>query len=95
MAKVSTMSDIVTGPVHIGLLGWSLTAVFVVLFLLCFLAAFLFPTASLAHNWLELFSAAPIGSGTELIEGVVWNVILAWIAAFVFGVVYNRLSPID
>jgi hypothetical protein len=53
----------------------------------------LFPTASLAHNWLGLFSTAPVGSVAQLVEGVIWNVVFAWIAAIIFGVVYNRLAP--
>lgn len=80
------------GPVFIVPLAWGLTATFVILFILCFLAALLFPTASLAHNWLGLFSTAPVGSVAQLVEGVIWNVVFAWIAAIVFGVVYNRLA---
>jgi len=94
MAKTSAVSHVIDkGPVHIVPLAWGLTATLLVLFILCFLAALLFPTASLAHSWLGLFSTAPIGSATLLVEGVIWNVVFAWIAAFVFGVVYNRLAP--
>lgn len=81
------------GPVHIVPLAWALTATFVVLFILCFLAALLFPTASLAHNWLGLFSTEPTGSTTQLVEGLTWNVLLAWTTAIIFGLVYNRLAP--
>src|SRR5512146_3083162 len=95
MGKPSTAASQVVdqGPVFIVPLAWGLSAAFVVLFILCFLAALLFPTASLAHNWLGLFSTAPVGSVAQLIEGVIWNVLLAWIAAVIFGVVYNRLAP--
>jgi hypothetical protein len=58
-----------------------LTATFVVLFILCFLAALLFPNAELTHNWLSLYSTRPMGSAGQLIEGVIWNVVFAWIAA--------------
>jgi hypothetical protein len=96
MAKASTLSQASwQGPVHIVPLGWGLTAVFVLLFVICFLAALLFPNAALAHNWLGLFSTRPTGSAGQLIEGVVWNVVFAWIAAAVFGPVYNRLAPKD
>jgi hypothetical protein len=94
MGKVSTATGIAgSGPVFIVPLGWGLTATFVILFILCFLAALLFPTVSLAHNWLGLFSTAPTGSVTQLVEGLIWNVVFAWIAAVIFGVVYNRLAP--
>jgi hypothetical protein len=74
-------------------LGWGLTATFVVLFVFCFLAALLFPSAELTHNWLSLYSTRPMGSAGQLIEGVIWNVVFAWIAAVIFGLVYNSLAP--
>ena len=69
--------------------GLGLTATFVVL---CFLAALLFPNAELTHNWLSLYSTRPMGSVGQLIEGVIWNAVFAWIAAVIFGVVYNSLA---
>lgn len=96
MAKASIISQASwTGPVHIVPLGWGLTVTFVILFIICFLAASLFPNASLAHNWLGLFSTKPIGSAGQLVEGVVWSAVFAWIAAVIFGLVYNRLAPKD
>jgi hypothetical protein len=94
MAKAITTPHIEwNGPVHIVPLGWGLTATFVVLFILFFIAALLFPNAELTHNWLSLYSTRPMGSVGQLIEGVIWNVVFAWIAAIVFGLVYNWLSP--
>jgi hypothetical protein len=94
MAKAASLTQSVwTGPVHIVSLGWGLTATLLVLFVLCFLAALLFPNVSLAHSWLDLFSTRPVGSGAQLAEGVMWNVVFAWIAAVVFGVVYNWCAP--
>ena len=92
MAKASILSQAPwKGPVYIVPLGWGLTVTFVI----CFLAALLFPNASLAHNWLGLFSTQPVGSAGQLLEGVIWNVVFAWIAAVIFGLVYNRLAPKD
>lgn len=79
------------GIVNIVALGWALTATLVALFVICALAAVLFPTLSLAHNWLGLFSTAPAGSLRNFIEGVIWNIVFAWFSAGVFGLVYNRL----
>jgi hypothetical protein len=94
MAKANVITEAVwTGPVHIVPLGWGLTATFVVLFVLCFLAALLFPNAELTHSWLSLYSTRPMGSVGQLIEGVIWNVVFAWIAAVIFGLVYNSLAP--
>jgi hypothetical protein len=94
MAKASAITETVwKGPVYIVPLGWGLTATFVVLFILCFLAALLFPNAELTHNWLSLYSTRPMGSAGQLIEGVIWNVVFAWIAAVIFGLVFNSLAP--
>jgi hypothetical protein len=96
MAKASAITEIAwKGPVYIVPLGWGLSATFVVLFVLCFLAALLFPSAELTHNWLSLYSTRPMGSAGQLIEGVIWNVVFAWIAAVIFGLVYNWLAPKD
>ncbi len=57
------------GTVNIVSLGWGLTATLVALFVTCALAAVLFPTLSLAHNWLGLFSTAPAGSLSNFIKG--------------------------
>ena len=48
------VSALKSGPVHIVALGWALTATFVLLYMLCFLAAVIFPNASLTHAWLAL-----------------------------------------
>ena len=94
MAKATALAHIDwKGPVHIVPLGWGLTATFVLLFVLCFLAALLFPNAALTHNWLNLYSTQPMGSEGQLTEGIIWNVVFAWIAAVVFGLVYNWLAP--
>jgi cell shape-determining protein MreD len=94
MAKATAITETAwKGPVHIVPLGWGLTATFVVLFVLCFLAALLFPNAELTHNWLSLYSTRPMGSVGQLIEGVIWNVVFAWVAAVIFGLVYNSLAP--
>jgi hypothetical protein len=48
------------GRLSISGLGWSCSATFVVLFVLCMLAA-LFVPLRLAHGWIGLWSDAPIG----------------------------------
>ena len=88
-----TVSANMSGPVHTVALGWALTATFIVLYVLCFLAALLFPNAALAHGWLGLFSTAPVGSVTGLVEAIIANIGFAWVSAITFGVIYNRLAP--
>jgi hypothetical protein len=50
-----TVTALKSGPVHIVALGCALTATFVLLYVLCFLAAVLFPNAALTHAWLGLY----------------------------------------
>lgn len=78
-------------PVRIGALGRSPPATLVVLFVLCTLAAVAFPTARLAHRWVE-FSAAPIGSAWNFAEGIFWSGVMAWVSAGVFGLVYSPVA---
>ena len=78
---VYTVTALKSGPVHIVALGWALTATFVLLYVLCFLAAVIFPNASLTHAWLGLYSTAPIGSVRGLVEGIIWNVVFVMFPA--------------
>ena len=80
-----------TDPVDVMSLGWALTVTFVVLYLLCWLAAVVVPNLPLAHGWLLIFSVAEPGSGKSLIEGVIGSVVFAWISALLFGLTYNAL----
>ena len=88
-----TVTSLKSGPVHILALGWALTATFVLLYVLCWLAAVLFPNAALTHAWLGLYSTAPVGSVRGLVEGIIWNILFAWISALTFGMTYNSLAP--
>jgi hypothetical protein len=71
-------------------LGWGLSAALVVLYIVCWVAVFLFP--GLAHGWLALFSTTPAGSISGLVAGVLWSVVMGWITACVLGFVYNKLA---
>jgi hypothetical protein len=51
-----------------------------------------FPECLARTSWLGLFSTREIGSFGQLVEGVIWNVVFAWIAAVVFGPFYNGLA---
>lgn len=78
--------------VNIVALGWGLSATLVALFIVCALAAMLFPTLPVAHNWLGLFSTAPAGTVWNFAEGVIWSIVAAWFSAAIFGPIYNRLA---
>jgi len=79
-------------PINVIAAAWGLSAMFVVVFVACLIAALLYPAAPLAHNWVTLFSVAPMDSGLIWVEGVVASIAFGWLAATVFGLVYNRLA---
>jgi hypothetical protein len=78
------------GRLSISGLGWSCSATFVVLFVLCMLAA-LFVPLRLAHGWISLWSDAPIDSSRVWIDGLIWSVVVGWLVALVFGTIYNSI----
>jgi hypothetical protein len=79
-------------PIHIVAAGWASSATLVVIFVVCLLVALLYPTAPLAHNWVELFSVAPINSGVVWVEGIIGSIAFAWLATIIGGLIYNRLA---
>lgn len=79
------------GPVDLVALGGGLTVTLLVIFLLCAGAALLVPGANFSHNWIGLFSTAPVGSLRSFIEGIIWSTVFAWVAAIIFAPVYNRI----
>jgi hypothetical protein len=79
-------------PVSVTAAGWALAITFVVLFAICLIAAQMFPGVPLAHNWVRLYSAAPMNSGQVWIEGIIASVVFGWITAIVLGLSYNRFA---
>ena len=78
-------------PISITGLGWAFSAVLVALFVLCLLAALLFPMRA-AHGWVALVSNAPIDSGRVWVEGIAYSVVAGWLAALIIALVYNRVA---
>jgi hypothetical protein len=79
-------------PINIFALGVAASATLVVLYVMCAVVAMIVPGLALAHGWLTLFSAAPIGSLRGLVEGVIFSVLFGWVIAAVLGYTYNRLA---
>jgi hypothetical protein len=69
-------------------LGWGFSAVLAALFVLCMLAAWFMPMRA-AHGVVALFSDAPLASARVWVEGLLWSLVAGWLAALVFGTVYN------
>ena len=79
-------------PINILAAGWASSTTLVVVFVACLIAALLYPSAPLAHNWVTLFSVAPMDSGVVWIEGIFGSIAFAWLASVTGGLVYNRFA---
>ena len=64
----------------------------VVLFAICAVAELAGPTAQLSHQWINLFTRAPIGTAREWIEGIVGSFIFGGIAGLSFATIYNVVA---
>ncbi len=71
--------------------GWALSAVVVILFLICAILALIWPTSALGQGWIAVFATTPAGPIAGLIEGILGSVATAWLVTGVFVGIYNRL----
>jgi hypothetical protein len=71
--------------------GWALSAVLVILFLICALLALFWPTSAFGQGWVAVFATPPGGSIAGLVVGLLGSIATAWLVAGVFVGVYNRL----
>ena len=67
----------------------ALTATLVAAFVLCAIAQVILPGAQFSHMWLQLFTAAPIGSVEAWVEGIIANVAFGLVAGHIFAFAYN------
>ena len=85
------MSEQRNTSLNIVALGWSLSAALVVLFVVCLLVAVAIPDWRASHDWIGLFSVAPMNSLRVWIDGIAFSFVFGWVAGIVFGLTYNRL----
>jgi hypothetical protein len=78
-------------PLDIVALGWALASALIALFVICLVVALVLPSWPATHQWVGLFSAAPLNSLRVWIDGIVFSGVFGWIGAAVLGGVYNRL----
>ena len=90
-AELPASQSLGTPPMNLVATGCALTSALVGLFVLCYLAEFVWPTSGLAHGWVNLFVTDPSNVARTLIEGIVGSVAGAWVATALFVPVYNRL----
>jgi hypothetical protein len=79
-------------PINVVALGVAVSAALIVVYVLCWLVAVILPDAPLSHGWINLFTTAPVSSVRALIEGVIWNIVLAWVISIVLTPIYNKMA---
>ena len=72
--------------------GAGVAAALVVAFVLCSIAAAVFPDLQATHMWISLFTSSPIGSLTAWIVGIISSAGGGFVSGWVFAFVYNRVS---
>ena len=72
--------------------GLALAKTLVVAFVLCAIAQVVLPGVQFSHMWLQLFSAAPMGSGQMWLEGIIASLVVGFVLGYVFAWSYNWVS---
>ena len=67
----------------------ALAVTLVVAFILCAIAEAILPGAQFSHMWLQLFTAAPMGSVAMWIEGIIASLVVGFITGWCFAHCYN------
>jgi uncharacterized membrane protein YeaQ/YmgE (transglycosylase-associated protein family) len=69
--------------------GMALAVTLIVAFVLCAIAQMILPGAQFSHMWLQLFTAAPMGSAAMWIEGIIASLVVGFITGWCFAHCYN------
>ena len=79
-----------TGPISISVLGWSLSASFVISFVLCVLGYLLLPSMPVLHQALAIpLPGFQLDSWPRFFLGLAESFAWGWYIALVFGSFYN------
>jgi hypothetical protein len=69
--------------------GIALAGTLVVAFILCAIAQLILPGIQFSHMWLQLFTAAPLGTAAMWVEGIIASLIVGFITGWCFAHCYN------
>jgi len=72
--------------------GFALAVTLVIVFVLCALAYAVAPGIQASHMWVNLFTAAPLGSVSAWVQGILANLVFGFVAGWVFASVYNKIA---
>jgi len=78
-------------------LGWAVSAALIILFVICLVSSFVFPSLPASQGWaawIALFSVTPAEhpflSIRVWLDGIGFSLVFGWVTAIVLGTVYNR-----
>lgn len=72
--------------------GLALGVALAVLSVLCWIAVLILPQVTLVHNWLRLFSTAPVASVQTGITATLTSFLAGLLTGWLTGSVHNRLT---
>jgi hypothetical protein len=78
-------------PMRLAVTGALLAGIF---YILCWAGA-ASGVVPVTHMYLNLFSAAPMGSMAMLVEGALWSVLFGLLAGGLMALIYNMLGSLD
>lgn len=91
-ARAALLNTTTSDRLDFAAFGAGLAVTLVALFVTCDVAAVAFPELVAPHGWVELFTAAPVGSFRSFVDGTLWSVAFGWGAALTFVPIYNRIG---
>ena len=71
--------------------GLALAGTLTSIFVLCAIVQTIAPGLQASHMWVSLFTAAPIGSATAWIEGIIANIVFGLVGGHLFAWIYNTV----
>ena len=72
--------------------GIALATTLVLVYVLCLLVQAIAPGIQASHMWVQLFTAAPVGSVRSWVDGILANAVFGLVAGHVFAWVYNKVT---
>lgn len=72
--------------------GVALGITLMLVFIVCAIVQTIAPGVQASHMWINLFTAAEIGSGSAWIQGLLSSAVAGFLGGALFALVYNKVS---
>jgi Na+-transporting NADH:ubiquinone oxidoreductase subunit NqrE len=74
--------------------GVALGITLVLVFIVCAIVQAIAPGVQASHMWINLFTAAEIGSASAWMQGLLSSAIAGFLGGVLFAFVYNKVSEV-